>query len=62
MARCRANVVEFNARPPVPYVRRSGRKVEHRIVVYGVARAEFDPQRLAKIAIQLKRDGYTKDH
>jgi hypothetical protein len=46
----------------VPYVRRPGRKVEHRIVVYGVARADFDPPRLAKLAIQLKRDGYTKDH
>jgi hypothetical protein len=26
------------------------------------ARADFDLQRLAKLAIQLKRDGYTKDH
>jgi hypothetical protein len=48
-------------RPPVPYVHRPGRKVEHRIVVYGVAHPEFDARRLAKLVIRLKRDGYRGD-
>jgi hypothetical protein len=61
LARCRANVLEFNGRPPVPYVHRPGRKVEHRIVVHGVAHPEFDARRLAKLAIRLKRDGYRRD-
>lgn len=35
------------------------RSIQHRVVVYGVARPDFDPQRLAKLAIQVRRDGRT---
>ena len=60
LARCQANVAEFSERPPVPYVhqpsvRRQRPKGEHQIVVHGVACADFEPQRLVKLAHQIKR-------
>jgi hypothetical protein len=61
LTRCRLNVAEFNARPPVPYVRSPGRKVEHRIVVHGVARPDFDGKALAKLVIWLHRNEDTTD-
>jgi hypothetical protein len=64
LARCRANVAEFNVRPPVPYVgkpRREESVVEHRIVLHGVAIREFDAHPLVRLAKQLIRDGYTTD-
>jgi hypothetical protein len=65
LARCRANVQEFNARPPVPYVPGSKRKRpkgERHIVVSGIAVADFDPKRLAELAIQIKREEHIRGH
>jgi hypothetical protein len=59
---CRANIAEFNERPPVPYVRRPGHRAEYRIVVYGVARADFEPQKLAKLAVRLTRNRDVATH
>ena len=59
LSRCRANVEEFNAHPPVPYVpgaKRQRPKREHRIVVRGVAVAEFDVHKLVRTLIRQQRE------
>ncbi|OMC15983.1 hypothetical protein A5735_01335 [Mycolicibacter heraklionensis] len=62
LARCQSNMAEFAVHPPVPYVRQPGKRIhrsagEYRVVVRGVARADFKPQRLVNIAKELQHKG-----